>query len=110
MYAKTWLDEFGFGEKILLAAFNYTVEACGQLSYPYMNKILVSWHEAGCKTVEDCNAEYEKRAAQIGSEYRASTKRPAKKDKPETRYGNFNVEDAFARALERSYGEGEQTD
>ena len=32
----------------------------------------------------------------------ATTKRRSTKEKP--RYGEFNVEDAFAKALERSYG------
>ncbi|MBQ8688997.1 MAG: DnaD domain protein [Clostridia bacterium] len=110
MYIKRWVDEFGFGEKILLAAFNYTVDACGELSYSYMNKLLVSWHEAGCKTVDDCNAEHERRAAELSAEYRKPAPRGKRAEKTPLRYGDFDVEDAFAKALERSYGTDETTD
>ncbi len=50
-YAKSWL-EMGFEDGVIAMAYEKTCVNTGGLSWPYMNKILTSWHTAGYKTVE----------------------------------------------------------
>jgi DnaD/phage-associated family protein len=50
-YAKNWL-EMGFADGVIAMAYEKTCVNTGGLSWPYMNKILNSWHAAGYTTVE----------------------------------------------------------
>ena len=50
-YAKSWL-EMGFEDGVIALAYEKTCVNTGGLSWPYMNKILSSWHTAGYKTAE----------------------------------------------------------
>lgn len=50
-YAKSWLD-MSFEDGVIAMAYEKTCVNTGGLSWPYMNKILTSWHTAGYKTVE----------------------------------------------------------
>ena len=45
-YLSAWLD-MGFGEEAILLAYDRTVTQTGALKWPYMNKILCSWHQKG---------------------------------------------------------------
>ena len=51
-YAKNWL-EMGFEDDDLAAAYERTCLNTGGLNWPYMNKILQRWHEAGLHTAEE---------------------------------------------------------
>ena len=51
-YAKSWL-EMGLAEDLIALAYEKTCVNTGGLSWPYMNKILSSWHTAGYKTAAD---------------------------------------------------------
>ena len=97
-----WSGDFGFSVEIIKTAYNKTVMATGTRSLPYMDALLTSWHGSGCVTVEDCL----KKAEQFAAEYEQPKRGRKKKTEPEKpRYGNFDVEEAFERALKRSYGE-----
>lgn len=50
-YASSWL-EMGFEDGVIALAYEKTCVNTGGLSWPYMNKILNSWHTAGYKTAE----------------------------------------------------------
>lgn len=50
-YALSWLD-MGFDDEALADAFDRTCLNTGGLNWPYMNKILTRWHEAGLHTLE----------------------------------------------------------
>lgn len=100
-----WSDEFGYSVSIVGEAYDIAVLNTGKGNLAYMDKVLSAWHEAGCKTLSDCqsasNVERAKRAA-------SGTKKKSAKTTPETpRYGDFDINDAFKKALERSYGESE---
>ena len=97
-----WGLEFGFGTAIVAEAYDRAALYADR-SMKYMDKILTSWHEAGCKTVAECIAHSETTKATLQDN---SKKKPARKEKSEpTRYGDFDINDAFERALLRSYGE-----
>jgi DnaD/phage-associated family protein len=50
-YAAAWL-EMGFEDSALAEAYERTCLNTGSLNWPYMNKILQRWHEAGLHTAE----------------------------------------------------------
>lgn len=50
-YALAWLD-MGFDDEALADAYERTCLNTGGLNWPYMNKILTRWHEAGLHTLE----------------------------------------------------------
>ena len=54
-YLESWLD-LGFGEDVIAIAHDRTVTNTGALKWPYMNKILLSWHEKGLRSPEEIEA------------------------------------------------------
>ena len=50
-YAQSWL-EMGFEEETISMAYERTCLNTGGLSWAYMNKILIRWHESGWHTAE----------------------------------------------------------
>ena len=50
-YAASWL-EMGFEDDVIAMAYERTCLNTGGLNWPYMNKILQRWHEAGLHTAE----------------------------------------------------------
>lgn len=55
-YAKSWL-EMNFADDVIKLAYEKTCVNTGGLSWPYMNKILSSWHAAGYKTAADIQSQ-----------------------------------------------------
>lgn len=50
-YIEGWLD-MGFSDGAIAEAYDRTVVSTGGLKWPYMNKILVNWHQKGLHTPE----------------------------------------------------------
>lgn len=48
-----WFDTYKFDIAVIKLAFEKTIAAIGKISFPYMNKIMLSWCENGYKTIED---------------------------------------------------------
>ena len=48
-FVDAW-SEYDFAEDILTLAYEITVNNIGEFAFPYMNKILVNWNEAGYRT------------------------------------------------------------
>lgn len=51
-YAKAWL-EMGFTDDVFTMAYERTCVNTGGLSWAYMNKILIRWHEGGMHTADE---------------------------------------------------------
>lgn len=102
-YFRIWNDDFGFSPAIVSEAYEIALNNTdiGSNKFPYMHSILETWHKGGCKTVAECKAYSE------ANKPAKAAKRASKTDAPTPRYGNFDVNDAFKKALERSYGENE---
>nr|MBE6545509.1 DnaD domain protein [Oscillospiraceae bacterium] len=112
-YFKKWSEEYGYSAAIISEAYDIAISKGDSRHYiQYMDTILTDWHENNCKTVSECKARSEAKRAELAAEHTkktASTKQS--KSKPETpRYGNFDIDEAFAKALERSYGTEDRTD
>ena len=52
-FMKRWFKEFGFDCKLVTEACGRTIKATGTASFPYADKILTGWKEAGVKTLGD---------------------------------------------------------
>ena len=50
-YARSWLD-MNLPEEVISLAYERTCINTGGLNWPYMNKILTSWHQAGLTTAD----------------------------------------------------------
>lgn len=112
--AEKWYCVFGYTDEIIGHAFSLTTSRKNKLEIHYMDAILTSWHESGCKTLEECEAAARKFSLDWqeenskGNAPKRTSGRGKQAEKP--RYGEFNVEDAFAKALMRSYGSEENED
>ena len=51
-YISSWLD-MGFHEEAIAIAYDRTLTKTNALKWPYMNKILLSWHEKGLHTAKE---------------------------------------------------------
>ncbi len=51
-FIPVWLDEWKFTIEMIKIAYEKCVDNTGKLSFPYINKILLSWHEKGISTPE----------------------------------------------------------
>ena len=103
-YFKKWSEEFGYSVCIVSEAYDIAVlnTRSGRGDLRYMDSVLTSWHEAGCRTVSECKAKAE--ADKLTRENKSSEKKYQKSKAETPRYGEFDTDDAFMKALERSYG------
>ena len=102
---KKWANEYGYGTPIITEAYNIARMRSISAPLPYMDTLLGEWHSLGLTKAEDCvkcaEAYSQKRKDEAAE---AISSRKKKKDTPTPKYGNFNAEDAFKKALSRSYG------
>lgn len=54
-FINSWVD-LGLSDELIAMAYERTVFQKGQMNWPYMNKILQSWHQAGYRTPEQVKA------------------------------------------------------
>ncbi|WMJ23383.1 DnaD domain protein [Paludicola sp. MB14-C6] len=52
-FINRWFDQYGFDLDMIKYAYEKTIASIGKLAFPYINKILLSWHEKGYKTIEE---------------------------------------------------------
>ena len=90
-----WFDTYGFDDEVIRLAYEKTVKQIGKASVNYANTILRSWHEEGIKTARDVQEKTKK----------APAKRADNTKKSDIATQSFDVNDAFQKALERSYSE-----
>lgn len=103
---RKWTETFGFSSDIVKLAIEINVMSKADYTYSYMDTLLTRWHECGCKTYEECKRQSEIDRARISDEMKrenAPKKDTSKTKAPTPKYGDFDPDEAFARALERSY-------
>lgn len=105
-YFKKWSEELGYSVGVVSEAYDLAVlnTKSGRGDLRYMDSVLTAWHEAGCKTVSDCQRHVESEKAKRQSE-KPETKRHAKSAPETPRYGNFDINEAFNNAVARSFGD-----
>ena len=104
----TWYSDFGFSNEVISLAYSINTMQ-KPFSMLYMNTILKHWNEQGCKTLEECQLLHDREVLEKRTK-RTAEEKPyisgtTKTKKQTPRYGEFDVNDAFAKALKRSYGE-----
>lgn len=113
--AERWFCTYAYSEEIIKLAFGIATKNNIKLEIAYMDAIVKNWYEKGCRTVAECNRESERfheewKSKNLGISETAQsaegTSRRKQKEKP--RYGDFDINDAFNKALERSYGISEE--
>jgi DnaD/phage-associated family protein len=101
-YFKKWSRDYGYFTEIVGEAYDIAVTNASRGHLAYADKLLTRWFEAGCRTLGECREQYAKDEAEKKSKKEAEK---PKRNKPEKeRYGDFDPEEAFLKALERSYG------
>lgn len=70
-FSDVWISEWHFSDELLRAAYEANVDNTGKMSFPYINKILKRWHEAGAVTLDDVkkldNSKPEKKSSKKSS-------------------------------------------
>lgn len=96
-----WLINDKIPVDVIGIAYDMTVNNTGKVSFAYIDKLLQIWVNAGCAgSVEEVEGFIEReRAARGIPVYDKKTRGPKHDNIPST----YNVDDFFARALERSY-------
>lgn len=102
-YFSRWMDDFGYSVPIITEAYDICIHYTGALNYNYIDATLEAWHTAGCKTLEECQAQAELHRIEAAKKASAK-KKPTAKEATTPKYADFNSEEALMRALERSYG------
>lgn len=100
---KKWSKDYGYFTDVVGEAYDIAVTNATRGHVTYADKLLTRWYETGCRTLSDCKQRYADDEAEKKSQ--RETKGGTKKAKKETeRYGDFDTNEAFLKALERSYG------
>lgn len=55
-FIESWV-EMGFSTALIALAYERTIYHKGKMNWPYINKILLAWHQAGWRTPEQVKAE-----------------------------------------------------
>lgn len=95
-----WSDELHFGIDMIHLAYEEMANHTDRLSFPYMNKVLRSWHEKGLLTPEQVGKE--KQAHQQAREKAALPAPTGKKQssgKAEARDASYDLDEYTRRAL-----------
>ena len=103
-YFRRWTVDFGFSPEIVDEAYSAMTESRSGsgISLPYIDKILSAWHAQGCTTVAMCRAASETHKGEQAK--KRSEQGAGKKAEKKPKFVDFDVDEVFKRALERSYG------
>lgn len=106
-----WSKVYGYGTEIVGMAYDISTLHTSKLSLPYMDTLLTDWHSHGAKTLSECEARYAERKAELDREEALRREETSKrrgggeKKKNAARYGDFDPEEVFRLALDRSYSD-----
>ena len=96
-----WTARFGFGADMIEKGYEIAVESTANPNLSYLHSILTRWHEEGIKTPEDADRDREaRRNAAEGTRPKNTKGQP-----PPAKATSFDVDDFFAAAVGRGYGE-----
>ena len=100
---KKWSKDYGYFTDVVGEAYDIAVTSGSRRLLSYADKLLTAWFLAGCKTLSECKKKYADDEEAKKAEREAKTGTKKTKKEPE-RYGDFDANEAFLKALERSYG------
>ena len=91
----------GFGADMLEKAYEIAVESTPNPNLNYLHSILLCWHEEGIRTPQDADRDREARK----SAPEGNRPKTAPKQAPSPKATSFDVDDFFAAAIGKGYGE-----
>ncbi len=94
----TWKSEWRMPDDMIMLAFDEMKKNTDSVSFPYMNKILAGWKQAGLDTPEKVAAHEKARALEL--EKKAAEKRPSTRNKPvkqEEEKASYDMDEAMRR-------------
>lgn len=101
---RRWSREYGYFTDVVDLAFNIAGDNGSQRPVKYADKLISAWHDAGCKTLGECKAKYERDAEERKAKKKEQKKNSTKK-KPDDTYGAFgDPDEELKKALARSFG------
>jgi len=110
-YFKKWSKDYGYFTEIVGEAYDIAVSNATRGHVAYADKLLTRWYESGCRTLAQCKGRYEADEEEKRTQKTAEKeKRTTGAKKPAERFGDFDAEKAFLKALERSYGTSDLKD
>lgn len=89
-YIKTWSEEWGFAEDMIILAYEITLDKTGSLNFSYTNKILENWKNSGIFNTADAKRESEERRGKSA------------KKKPDSSSSSIDMDDVMEE-LRRQY-------
>ena len=104
---KKWSKDYGYFTEIVGEAYDIAVTSSTRGHLSYADKLLTRWFEAGCRTLAECKEQYVKDEEEKKAKKTTESKDKKSQKKPSARYGDFDPDEAFMKALERSYGPSE---
>ena len=93
-----WSDELHFGIDMIHLAYEEMANHTDRLSFPYINKVLRSWHEKGLLTPEQVQADKQTRQRDKATIPAPAGKKPTP-GKAEARDASYDLEEYTRRAL-----------
>ena len=51
-FISVWMNEWEFSVEMIKLAYEMTIDNTGKLSFPYINKILIKWHDSSISTTD----------------------------------------------------------
>lgn len=100
-FIHTWSEEWGFGEEMIMLAYDITINSTGKLSFPYMNKILESWRAEGITTAEGVRRKQEEYKTK-NLPKKSYSPRTAAKPTGQNGQSSFDVNEIMAQIHNRS--------
>ncbi len=102
-YFRKWSKDFAYFTDIVGEAYDIACANATRGHARYADKLLTRWFEAGCRSLKECRACYENDEAERKNAAKEKKLASQPKKTQKERYGDFDVEEAFMKALERSY-------
>jgi DnaD/phage-associated family protein len=98
-YIDEWISRLGIDLDLICKAHDLTVMNTGKLSFPYINTILVSWHDRGIKTIAQAEEDIENHKQANKDTY--TKKNTNKTSKGNNKFNNFTQRKRDFGELER---------
>lgn len=103
-----WVKTYGYDADIIHCAYEESIDRTGKMSFPYMDKIISTWHEKKVKNLSDIERERlrwtEKQQKRFASDKTADSRKPAD--------ASYDIDEYMKKAMELNYvknsSEGEE--
>jgi len=105
---RKWAKVYGYYTNIINLAWDKIGSRYRKNYVKRVDELITPWYEAGCRTVAECENYYNLYQSEESSEKKEQASTAPKRKREKERYADFDPNDAFMKALERSYGKEEK--